>query len=231
ASSPRERRAVAVAAVFLEDAELLLHASRDDDPAVRAVALRALASLDLLTETEREEAATHEDPWLRAAVLDMESALRACSEDTDPTLRRTALELLRVQARQLASRSGATRAAKPSKRTALTETEDGDHASGETTPPLESSADEAASLLTAILACTHATDPWLRARAAELLSPARSRKELRALLRLSLDSAPMARAAAASSLESCDTLDPLLDDVLHGPTPEADEALRTSAWT
>ncbi|MCP3135877.1 HEAT repeat domain-containing protein [Pyxidicoccus xibeiensis] len=192
ASTARERRAVAMAAVFLEDAELLFHAARDEDPAVRAVALRALSTLDLLTEAEREEAATHEDPWLRAAVLDAASAPRACMEDPDPTLRRTALELLRAWRRH----------------------------TGDT-----------ANLLTAVLACTHAPDPWLRARAAELLAPSRSREELRALLRLSLDAAPMIRAAAASSLESCDTLDALLDDLLHGPTPEPDEDLRTSAWT
>jgi hypothetical protein len=71
----------------------------------------------------------------------------------------------------------------------------------------------------------------MRARAAELLPPARGRESLRALLRLSLDTVPMVRAAAASNLESCATLDALLDDLLHGPTPEPDEDLRTSAWT
>jgi aryl-alcohol dehydrogenase-like predicted oxidoreductase len=41
----------------------------------------------------------------------------------------------------------------------------------------------------------------------------------------------MVRAAAASALESCATLNPLLDGLLHGPTPEPDGAVRTSAWT
>jgi len=202
ASTTRERRAVAVAAMFLEDAELLIHASHDEDPAVRAVALRALASLDLLTQTEREQAEAHEDPWLRSAVLDMDSAFRVCTADPDPTLRRAALELLLAQGRRLA---GDTPCAAPS--------------------------EAARELSTAALACAHAPDAWMRARAAELLSPTRSRDELRALLRLSCDTVPMVRASAASTLEPCATLDARLDDLLHGPTPERDADVRTSAWT
>jgi hypothetical protein len=233
ATTTRERRAVAVAAMFLEEPELLIHASRDEDPAVRAVALRALASLDLLTETERQEAEEHEDPWLRSAVLDADSALRVCAEDPDPTLRRTALELLLPLGRRLAGR--ATHATKRTKAAstrpedaspALDEQDDDEAWTGEA-----DDSTEAQDLSTAALACSHSPDAWLRARAAELLSPARGREELRALLRLSLDTAPMVRSAAASILESCATLDALLDDLLHGPTRERDEALRTSAWT
>ncbi|NPC83071.1 hypothetical protein HPC49_33230, partial [Pyxidicoccus fallax] len=201
ASSIRERRAVATAAMFLEEPELLLRASHDEDPAVRAVALRALASLDLLTEMERHEAAAHEDPWSRAAVLDVDSARRACTEDPDPSLRRTALELLIARGRRST----------------------GDTASAEEAPPT--------ALQHAAIACARAPDAWMRARAAELLTPTQGRESLRALLRLSLDSTPMVRAAAASVLEPCATLDTLLDDLLHGPTPERDEDLRTSAWT
>ncbi|MCY1017027.1 HEAT repeat domain-containing protein [Pyxidicoccus sp. MSG2] len=197
AATPRERRAVAVAAMFLEEPELLIHTSHDEDPAVRAVALRALASLDLLTETERQEAEEHEDPWIRSAVLDADSALRVCAEDPDPTLRRTALELLLPLGRRLAARPDWA-----------------DHG-----------------LSTTALACSQSSDAWMRARAAELLSPTRGHDDLRALLRLSLDTTPMVRAAAASILEPCATLDTLLDDLLHGPTRERDEALRTSAWT
>jgi aryl-alcohol dehydrogenase-like predicted oxidoreductase/HEAT repeat protein len=205
ATTPRERRAVATAAVFLEEPELLLRASHDKDPAVRAVALRALASLDLLTEAERQEAAAHEDPWLRSAVLDLESAERACVEDPDASVRRTALELLIARSRR--SGHGDARAA-PSPDEAPP------------SPPWH-----------AALASARSPDPWLRARAAELLRPTQGRESLRALLLLSLDTAPMVRAAAASVLEPCATLEPLLDDLLHGPAPERDEDLRTSAWT
>ncbi|QSQ20381.1 HEAT repeat domain-containing protein [Pyxidicoccus parkwayensis] len=220
ASTARERRAVTVAAMFLEEPELLIHASRDEDPAVRAVALRALASLDLLTETERQEAETHEDPWIRSAVLDPDSAFRVCTEDSDPTLRRTALELLLPLARRLAGNTVLAKAAKGTEAEAssIAELDEEDRAVTQ-------------DLSTAALACSQSTDAWMRARAAELLSPSRGPEELRALLRLSLDTVPMVRSAAASILESSDTLDALLDDLLHGPTRERDETLRTSAWT
>lgn len=103
ATSPRERRAVATAAAYLEDSEPLLHASQDEDPSVRAVALQALASLDWLTETERQHAESHEDPWLRAAVLDVDSAARVCLADSDPSVRRMALQLALSHGRALAS--------------------------------------------------------------------------------------------------------------------------------
>ncbi|NTX09537.1 HEAT repeat domain-containing protein [Myxococcus sp. CA056] len=103
ATSPRERRAVATAAAYLEASEPLLHASQDEDPSVRAVALQALASLDWLTETERQHAESHEDPWLRAAVLDFDSAAQVCLADSDPSVRRMALQLALSHGRALAS--------------------------------------------------------------------------------------------------------------------------------
>ncbi|TQF17334.1 hypothetical protein FJV41_03350 [Myxococcus llanfairpwllgwyngyllgogerychwyrndrobwllllantysiliogogogochensis] len=103
ATSLRERRAVATAAAYLEASEPLLHASQDEDPSVRAVALQALASLDWLTETERQHAESHEDPWLRAAVLDVDSAARVCLADSDPSVRRMALQLALSHGRALAS--------------------------------------------------------------------------------------------------------------------------------
>ncbi|WP_342375253.1 HEAT repeat domain-containing protein [Myxococcus stipitatus] len=174
AVSVRERRAVAMAAAFLELPEPLVEASRDDDSSVRAVALRALASLDLLTETERQHAESHEDPWLRAAVLDVDSALRVCIEDPDPGLRRLGLELALSNERM--------------------------------------SEDAAPSIA---LACVHSPDPWVRARAAEHLDPERDEAELRALLHLSRDTAPMVRMAAASPLEASTSLDTRLDALLH----------------
>ncbi|NVJ21236.1 HEAT repeat domain-containing protein [Myxococcus sp. AM011] len=103
ATSPRERRAVATAAAYMEASEPLLRASGDEDPSVRAVALQALASLDWLTQTEREHAESHEDPWLRAAVLDVDSAARVCLDDSDPSVRRMALQLALSHGRALAS--------------------------------------------------------------------------------------------------------------------------------
>lgn len=71
-------------------------------------------------------------------------------------------------------------------------------------------------------------DPWVRARVAELLNPLH-RDELRALLRLSGDTAPMARAAAAAVLEATTDLDErialLIDD------RDSDDVVRKSAFT
>ncbi|AGC47085.1 hypothetical protein MYSTI_05809 [Myxococcus stipitatus DSM 14675] len=194
AASVRERRAVAMAAAFLELPEPLFLASRDEDLAVRAVALRALATLDLLTETERQHAESHEDPWLRAAVLDMDSALRVCIEDPDASLRRLGLELALSNERM--------------------------------------NEDEAPAVA---LACVHSPDPWVRARAAEHLDPERDEAELRALLHLSRDTAPMVRMAAASPLEACASLETRLDALLHEAHAPAHsenaEDLRIAAWT
>ncbi|WP_338864740.1 aldo/keto reductase [Myxococcus stipitatus] len=173
ASTVRERRAVAMAAAFLEVPEVLFLAARDSDSAVRAVALRALASLDLLTDTERRHAESDEDPWLRAAVLDEDRAAHVCVEDSDPSIRRLALEFALSHERGLE--------------------------------------DEAPSIA---LACVHSPDPWVRARAAEHLDPEQGDAELRALLHLSRDTEAMVRMAAASPLESCDSLDIRLDTLL-----------------
>ncbi|MBU8898759.1 aldo/keto reductase [Corallococcus sp. M34] len=74
------------------------------------------------------------------------------------------------------------------------------------------------------LACAQSPDPWVRARACDLLDPTRAPEELHALLRLSHDTSPMARAAAASVLESCDGLDARLDTV---DAPD----LQPAVWT
>ncbi|MRG94408.1 aldo/keto reductase [Polyangium spumosum] len=85
----------------------------------------------------------------------------------------------------------------------------------------------------AALACALAPDPFLRARAADLLAPSDElpRESLRALLRLSQDRAPMVRAAAASALEATPGLEDHLLALLDPQTPEPDEAVRTSAYT
>jgi len=81
------------------------------------------------------------------------------------------------------------------------------------------------------LASSRAPDPWMRARGAELLHPEGAREELEALLRLSLDPAPMVRAAAAAVLEECETLDELLTELLRGASRTHDPDLRASSYT
>jgi aryl-alcohol dehydrogenase-like predicted oxidoreductase len=78
------------------------------------------------------------------------------------------------------------------------------------------------------LAVAGSPDPWMRARAADLLDAEGSGEELEALLRLSLDPAPMVRAAAATGLEECATLDARLAALL---ARTADAEVRTSAYT
>ncbi len=94
ARSTRERRAVAEAAAFAEDEVLLAPASQDPDLAVRATALAARAARGTLSDEERRAAENDEDPWLRTAVLDVDSAARACAGDPDPWVRRAAIALL-----------------------------------------------------------------------------------------------------------------------------------------
>ncbi|MBJ6761519.1 aldo/keto reductase [Myxococcaceae bacterium JPH2] len=187
ARSTRERRAVATAAVLLNDEALLNQASRDEDPSVRAVALAARARHGNLSAEERAQAERDEDPWIRLAVLDLASARRACVEDLDPSVRRAALDLWVAWNR-------------------------------------EPSDDDSPESQDVALACAQSPDPWVRARACDLLDPARAPEELHVLLRLTHDTSPMARAAAASVLESCDTLDARLDTV------EAAD-LQPAVWT
>ena len=71
-------------------------------------------------------------------------------------------------------------------------------------------------------------DAWVRARVAELLDPLH-RDELRALLRLSGDTAPMVRAAAASVLEAMPSVEEHAAALLDAG--ETDDAVRKSAFT
>ncbi|WNG46008.1 hypothetical protein F0U60_19240 [Archangium minus] len=191
ARSPRERRAVAEAAALLEDEAVLSQALEDVEPSVRAVALAALAARGVLSDAEVRAASEHEDPWIRAAVLNVESARVACDDDPDLSVRRAAMSLLMSRRHELR--------------------------------PHE--------VRSVALAGSRLPDPWIRARAAGLLRAEGEREELSALLRLSLDTSPMVRAAAASALEVCETLDERLAGLLHGPEREQAEDLRVSAYT
>jgi aryl-alcohol dehydrogenase-like predicted oxidoreductase/HEAT repeat protein len=191
AGTARERRAVAEAAGCMGDEALLARLSADPDPSVRAIALGERSALGSLSVEGRREAFAHEDPWIRAAVLDRASAQVACEHDLDLFVRRTALDLLVSQAAAL---------------------------SGEETRSIA-------------LVSARSPDPWMRARGAALLHTDGTREELEALLRLSLDPSPMVRAAAATALEACDTLDALLTELLRGATRTQDAELRASAYT
>jgi HEAT repeat protein len=81
------------------------------------------------------------------------------------------------------------------------------------------------------LASSRSPDPWMRARGAELLHAEGPQEELEALLRLSLDTTPMVRAAAAAVLEECETIEQLLTGLLRGASRTQDPELRASAYT
>ncbi|MCP3058761.1 HEAT repeat domain-containing protein [Myxococcus sp. K38C18041901] len=289
ARTPRERRAVASAAAHQQDLDVLRQLAWDEDSATSAASLEALSALGELSDAERQQARAHEDPWLRAAVLDVDNAAHACLHDADATLRRQALELVLTHARELddeglahestgtlarshspaqgmrarfdeqpsteraetpavPSTEGLARNGAPapgmSARSAEQLSLETDEASAlRPTPastaggpssaePLAPESDEAPALKTVVsLACCGSPDPWVRARAAEQLSPEHADTELRALLRLSRDTELMVRTAAASPLESCETLDARLDALLRQPATDDTVDLRIAAWT
>jgi HEAT repeat protein len=191
ALSARERRAVVEAAGSLGDEALLARASMDEEMSVRSVALSERAVRGSLTPLERQEALQHEDPWIRAAVLDLPSACRVCVSDPDFSVRRMALDLMVSHAAKLSPED----------------------------------------VRAVALAVSSSPDPWMRARGADLLRAEGSGEELEALLRLSLDPSPMARAAAATGLEECATLEARLAALLRGPSRTLDAEVRTSAYT
>jgi hypothetical protein len=103
AKASRERRAVAEGAGSLGADAVLARLSGDPDVTVRLVALGARAARGSLPEQERREALTHEDPWIRSAVLDLASAQVACEGDADLSVRRSALALLAARAERLSA--------------------------------------------------------------------------------------------------------------------------------
>lgn len=154
------------------------------DAGAAAQALVGLVHLGELGSELRRRCRDHADPWLRAAVLDDESAWVAL-DDRDPQVRRAAFACLE-------------RALPVARQREL---------------GMDRHVDR---------------DPWLRTRAALLLS-ADSRPQLCALLTLSADSRPAVRAAAAERLCACANLDHELRALLG----EADvgERVRMSAYS
>ncbi|WP_141331672.1 HEAT repeat domain-containing protein [Myxococcus sp. AB025B] len=394
ARTARERRAVASAAAHQQDLDVLRQFAWDEDSATSATALAALSVLGGLSDAERQQARAHEDPWLRAAVLDVDDAAHVCLHDADATVRRQALEWVLTHARELADEGPATEmlargdspgAGMRTRATGHPSSEDNDAPAPQSTEefarngsraprkrahsrePLSTECDEALApealtrsgppapamrthpaarnetsapealtrsgppapamrthpaarnetsapkaltrsgppapamrthpaarnetsapealtrsgppapamrthpaarnetsapealtrsgppdawmqsrpaerpspesaeapaLDTVVaLACCGSPDPWIRARAAEHLSPEGGDTELRALLCLSRDTELMVRTAAASPLESCETLDARLDALLRQPATDDTVDLRIAAWT
>lgn len=233
--------------------EIVLAALDDDDQALRAAALEgwenrprnprvidewveALLALAPRANSVRERRAVAE----AAALGGDEALLRKALDDADPSVVATAISAL-----------GAMGALQPTERARALEHDD-PWIRG-------SAVDLAAAIRTAMnetdpWVCRAATDlvvrsrtevspnelrafalegalhpdPWVRARVAELLNPLH-RDELRALLRLSADTSPMARSAAAAVLEATADLDErvalLIDD------RDTDDVVRKSAYT
>ncbi|WP_408888139.1 HEAT repeat domain-containing protein [Myxococcus faecalis] len=342
ARTARERRAVTSAAAHQQDLDVLRQFAWDEDSATSATALAALSALGGLSDAERQQARAHEDPWLRAAVLNVDDAAHVCLHDADATVRRQALEWVLTHAREFADEGPATemlargdspRAGMRTRATGHPSSEDNDAPAPQSTEefarngsraprkrahsrePLSTESDEALApealtrsgppapamrthpaesdetsapealtrsgppapamrthpaarnetsapkaltrsgppgawmqsrhaerlshesaeapaLDTVVaLACCGSPDPWIRARAAEHLSPEGGDTELRALLRLSRDTELMVRTAAASPLESCETLDARLDALLRQPATDDTVDLRIAAWT
>lgn len=188
AETVRERRAVVEAAALGGNERLLKLALEDGDPSVVATALSALHAMSALGASERTRAFAHEDPWIRGAALDEQTAVRTAMNETDPWVCRTATDMV-VRNRRNVS---------PAELRTL-----------------------------ALVGATHA-DAWVRARVAELLDP-QQRDDLRALLRLSGDTEPMVRAAAASILEATPDLDARVAALIDAR--ESDDIVRKSAFT
>lgn len=81
-------------ALALVDALRAALGNRDLDPRSRAEAIAGLAELGSLTATERATALADEDPWVRAAALNVDVAPELALTDPDPITRRKATMLL-----------------------------------------------------------------------------------------------------------------------------------------
>jgi len=211
--------------------DIVLAALNDDDPSVRAAALsawegrpRAPHVIDawveaLLAFAPRATTARERRAVVEAAALGGDDALlKRALDDADPSVVATALSALAAmgaldtaeRARALAHEDpwirGAALDLNAAVRTALNETDPWvcrtatDLVVRERTkvPPNELRS-------FGLVGALH-PDAWVRARIAELLDP-QHREELRTLLRLSGDTAPMVRAAAAAVLEEVPDLE------------------------
>lgn len=233
--------------------EIVLDALEDDDPDVRAAALTAWESRPraprvvdswiaaLLDFAPRATTVRERRAVAEAAAIDGDEALlKRALDDADPSVVATALSALAVmnaldpaeRRRALAHDDpwirGAALDLEASVRTAMNETDpwvcrtatDLVVRNRATVPPNE--------LRAFGLAGVPHPDAWVRARVAELLDP-RHLEELRALLRLSGDTSPMVRAAAATVLEHVSDLDERVAELIEAQ--ESDDVVRKSAFT
>lgn len=233
--------------------DLVLAALQDDDPSVRAAALqgwehrpRAPYMIDAWIEallafapratTIRERRAVAE----AAALGGDEALLQRALNDADPSVVATALSALgAMNALDPAERRRALGHEDPWIRGAALDLASAlQTAMGETDPWVCRAATDvvvrnrrevAPNELRGfgLVGVLH-PDAWVRARIAELLDP-RHRDELRGLLRLSGDTAPMVRAAAAAVLESVSDLEERVAALVDAS--ESDEVVRKSAFT
>ena len=254
ASTPDLRRA-AIRGLTRDERSLdiVLAALEDDDPRVREAALaawerrpRAPRVIDAWVEaligfapratTARERRAVVE----AAALGGDEELLRHALDDADPSVVATALSALTaMNALSASERSRALAHDDPWIRGAALDLDAAIHTAMNETDPwvcragtdliVRNRRDVSPNELRAFgLAGALHPDAWVRARVAELLDP-RHREELRALLRLSCDTVPMVRAAAATVLEETADLDERVS-LLIGDK-ESDDLVRKSAFT
>jgi HEAT repeat protein len=92
--SVKARAALVLAAARASEAETLHRLGDDPHGFVRASAVEALDAAGLLTDRGRRAAAGDRDPWVRTAALTASSAVAALEKESDPQLRRAALNLL-----------------------------------------------------------------------------------------------------------------------------------------
>jgi len=252
--SPELRRAAIRGLVRDEGSlDIVLAALDDDDPAVRAVALtgwenrpRSPRVIDEWIEALLNFAARANSVRERRAVVEAaalggdEALLRRALDDADPSVVATALSALGAMgALRMPERSRALEHDDPWIRGAAIDLPAAIRTGMNETDPwvcrtatdlvVRCRAEVSPNELRAFgLEGAQHPDAWVRARVAELLDPLH-REELRALLRLSGDTSPMVRAAAATVLESTADLDErvalLIDD------QDADDLVRKSAFT
>lgn len=233
--------------------DIVLAALDDDDPHVRAAALaawearpRAAHVIDawveaLLAFAPRASTVRERRAVVEAAALGGDEALlKRALDDADPSVAATALSALAaMQALEPSARAWALAHEDPwirgaaldlpaAVRTAMNEL-DPWVCRAATDLVVRDRTNVSPNELRAfgLVGAIH-PDAWVRARVAELLDP-RHRDELQALLRLSGDTSPMVRAAAATVLEAAVDLDERIAALIDAR--DSDDLVRKSAFT
>jgi aryl-alcohol dehydrogenase-like predicted oxidoreductase/HEAT repeat protein len=87
------RRAIVEAAAKMDRFPTLEAALRGEDAWTKARAVFFLSRRGRLSNARRQVLARHDDPWIRTAVLDPQTALEALRSDPDPDVRREAFRI------------------------------------------------------------------------------------------------------------------------------------------